>query len=109
MESEVTQAVLTSLFSLSLRNAKLREQAVEVVRDLISSHDSDCRYSNPEVRSRIASIYLPLLSIVMDNFQCLYKVTITTFITAAITAVLLSCRVLMDGTTSLTRLIGTLL
>ena len=44
-----------------------------MVRDLLASHDSDSRYNKPSARARIASLYLPLLSIVMDNFQCLYK------------------------------------
>lgn len=51
------------------RNSKLREQAIEVLRDLLASHDSDSRYNSPESRACIASIYLPLLSVVMDNFQ----------------------------------------
>lgn len=66
-----------SLFSLSLaltlRDSKLREQAIEVVRDLLASHDSDSRYNKPPARARIASLYLPLLSIIMDNYQYLYK------------------------------------
>ena len=48
---------------------------MEVLRDLLAAHDSDIRYVAPESRSRIASIYLPLLSVVMDSFQRLYKVS----------------------------------
>ena len=59
---------------LLIRKSKLREQAVEVLRDLLSAHDSDVRYSSVVARARIASIYLPLLSVVMDNFHRLYKV-----------------------------------
>ncbi len=44
-----------------------------MLRDLLASHDSDSRYNSPECRARIASIYLPLLSIVMDNYAHLYK------------------------------------
>lgn len=55
------------------RSSKLREQAIQVLRDLLASHDSDLRYNSPEARAKIASIYLPLLSIVMDNYQVLYK------------------------------------
>ena len=47
---------------------------MEVLRDLLSAHDSDVRYSSVVSRARIASIYLPLLSVVMDNFHRLYKV-----------------------------------
>ena len=57
-----------------IRNSKLREQAVEVLRDLLSSHDSDIRYTSSETKARIACIYLPLLSVVMDNYSRLYKV-----------------------------------
>ena len=55
------------------RNSKLKEQAIQVLRDLLASHDSDSRYNNAECRASIASIYLPLLSVVMDNYQHLYK------------------------------------
>lgn len=57
----------------SYRSPKLREQAIHVLRDLLAGHDSDVRYNNGEARAKIASIYLPLLSIVMDNYQFLYK------------------------------------
>ena len=55
------------------RSPKLREQAIQVLRDLLAGHDSDLRYNSAESRAKIASIYLPLLSIVMDNYQILYK------------------------------------
>lgn len=55
------------------RNSKLKEQAIQVLRDLLASHDSDSRFNTLEARASIASIYLPLLSVVMDNFQHLYK------------------------------------
>ena len=58
---------------LYYRSSKLREQAIQVLRDLLAGHDSDLRYNNPEARAKIASIYLPLLSIVMDNYQLFYK------------------------------------
>ena len=44
-----------------------------MLRDLLAGHDSDTRYNTPELRGRIASIYLPLLSIVMDNYHHLYQ------------------------------------
>lgn len=39
----------------------------------MASHDSDSRFNSLECRASIASIYLPLLSVVMDNYQHLYK------------------------------------
>ena len=63
-----------SLSPLSLcRNSKLCEKGIHVLRDLLAGHDSDSRYNSPEARARIASIYLPLLSVVMDNYDHLYK------------------------------------
>ena len=58
---------------LSHRSSKLREQAIEVVRDLLASHDSDSRYNKLTARARIASLYLPLLSTIMDLYPHLYK------------------------------------
>lgn len=43
------------------------------MRDLLAGHDSDSRYNTLESRATISSIYLPLLSVVMDNYQHLYK------------------------------------
>lgn len=39
----------------------------------MASHDSDSRYNSPESKARIASIYLPLLSVVMESHQHLYN------------------------------------
>lgn len=50
---------------------------MEVLRDLLASHDSDIRYTSEETKSRIACIYLPLLSVVMDNYSRLYKVGVS--------------------------------
>lgn len=55
------------------RNSKLKEQAIQVLRDLLACHDNDSRYNNAECRASIASIYLPLLTVVMENYQHLYK------------------------------------
>ena len=50
----------------------MREQAVELVRDLMASHDADPRYQSRRSRERIAMLYMPLMSIVMDNLANLY-------------------------------------
>uniref|UniRef100_A0A8C8GG03 Dedicator of cytokinesis 7 n=1 Tax=Oncorhynchus tshawytscha TaxID=74940 RepID=A0A8C8GG03_ONCTS len=36
---------------------------VSVVHNLLSSHDSDPRYADPEVKARVATLYLPLIGI----------------------------------------------
>lgn len=70
---DVLPIAAPSMFYCQSRNSKLKEQAIQVLRDLLASHDSDSRYDNSESRASIASIYLPLLSVVMDNYQHLYK------------------------------------
>lgn len=60
------------MIATKYRMVKLREQAVEVVRDLLASHDADPRYQSQSSRERIAMLYMPLLSIVMDNLANLY-------------------------------------
>ena len=57
----------------SYRGNKLREQAVEMLRDLVAAHDNDIRYSSSESRKRIATIYFPLLPIVMQHYNVLFK------------------------------------
>lgn len=38
----------------------------------MASHDCDLRYRDPEVKARVASLYLPLIGIVMDSLSQLY-------------------------------------
>ena len=74
--------VLTGRYSASLyvipikgynyRMAKLRELAVVLIRDLFASHDANSRYQSHSSREHIAMLYMPLLSIVMDNIANLY-------------------------------------
>eukprot|EP00794_Sanderia_malayensis_P007879 gene7879-8730_t len=73
------QHYLVGLLLCELKNAfdsnevDLMKQAVDVIRDLIASHDLDCRYDSLVCRNRIAALYLPLLAIVMDVSNQLYE------------------------------------
>lgn len=46
---------------------------VNAVLSLLSAHDADPRLSSPDVKARVAALYLPLVSIVMDAQPQLYK------------------------------------
>lgn len=46
---------------------QLQEKAISCVRNLLSWHDLDPRYTSTETRARIASLYLPLLNIIIDT------------------------------------------
>ena len=44
-----------------------------MLRDLLAAHDNDVRYGSSEAKGRIATIYFPLLNIVMHHFSILFK------------------------------------
>uniref|UniRef100_A0A1A8EZA2 Dedicator of cytokinesis 7 n=2 Tax=Nothobranchius korthausae TaxID=1143690 RepID=A0A1A8EZA2_9TELE len=53
----------------------LHKKVVSVVHNLLSSHDSDPRYADPEVKARVAMLYLPLIGIVMETLLQLHDFT----------------------------------
>lgn len=53
-------------------NPVVHNRAIDVVRNLMTSHDTDPRYTLPDVRARVASLYLPLISVIMDALPQLY-------------------------------------
>ena len=46
--------------------------AVEVLRDIISTHDQDSRYESSLCRNRVASLYLPLIGVAMEVLPYLH-------------------------------------
>ncbi|XP_023165795.2 dedicator of cytokinesis protein 7 isoform X2 [Drosophila hydei] len=63
--------VLTDLATvMEIPSPHLHGKAINCVRNLLTSHDS--RY-DADVRCRVASLYIPLLSIVMDSFSQLHQ------------------------------------
>ncbi|XP_041104640.1 dedicator of cytokinesis protein 8-like isoform X1 [Polyodon spathula] len=49
--------------------SKVQKKAINATHSLLCSHDLDQRCSRPEVRSKIAALYLPLISIIMDSLS----------------------------------------
>lgn len=63
----------TLVSSLDVPSAVVQAKAVALLRNLIGHHDWDPRcQENKEVRSKLASLYLPLISIVMDSLSQLH-------------------------------------
>lgn len=60
---------------LTYRMFGLHKKVVSVVHNLLSSHDSDPRYADPEVKARVAMLYLPLIGIVMETLPQLHDFT----------------------------------
>uniref|UniRef100_A0A4W2DFD1 Dedicator of cytokinesis 7 n=1 Tax=Bos indicus x Bos taurus TaxID=30522 RepID=A0A4W2DFD1_BOBOX len=55
----------------------LHKKVINMVHNLLSSHDSDPRYSDPQTKARVAMLYLPLIGIVMETVPQLYDFTET--------------------------------
>uniref|UniRef100_A0A670ZX73 Dedicator of cytokinesis 6 n=1 Tax=Pseudonaja textilis TaxID=8673 RepID=A0A670ZX73_PSETE len=53
----------------------LHKKAICTLHNLLCSHDSDSRYSDPTVRAQVAQLYLPLIGIIMDALPQLYDFT----------------------------------
>uniref|UniRef100_A0A8C4VB35 Dedicator of cytokinesis 7 n=1 Tax=Falco tinnunculus TaxID=100819 RepID=A0A8C4VB35_FALTI len=48
---------------------------INMVHNLLSSHDSDPRYADPQVKARVAMLYLPLIGVIMETVPQLYDFT----------------------------------
>uniref|UniRef100_A0A8C2NIG0 Dedicator of cytokinesis 7 n=1 Tax=Capra hircus TaxID=9925 RepID=A0A8C2NIG0_CAPHI len=55
----------------------LHKKVINMVHNLLSSHDSDPRYSDPQTKARVAMLYLPLIGIIMETVPQLYDFTET--------------------------------
>uniref|UniRef100_A0A3B1JP99 Dedicator of cytokinesis 6 n=1 Tax=Astyanax mexicanus TaxID=7994 RepID=A0A3B1JP99_ASTMX len=53
----------------------LHKKAISAVHSLLCSHDSDPRYTDPQVRAHIAQLYLPLVPVVMETLAQLHDFT----------------------------------
>ncbi|XP_039764432.1 dedicator of cytokinesis protein 7 isoform X2 [Pararge aegeria] len=59
--------------ALELQSPVLQCAAVNAVLSLLTAHDADPRLSQPDVKARVAALYMPLLGIVMDAQPQLYR------------------------------------
>uniref|UniRef100_A0A8C8E250 Dedicator of cytokinesis 7 n=1 Tax=Oryzias sinensis TaxID=183150 RepID=A0A8C8E250_9TELE len=76
-EQHFLSGLVLSELSLILdpENEGLVSKVVSVVHNLLSSHDSDPRYADVEVKARVAMLYLPLIGIVMEALPHLHDFT----------------------------------
>ncbi|XP_071517868.1 dedicator of cytokinesis protein 7 isoform X2 [Panulirus ornatus] len=61
--------------ALEINNPTIHGRAVNTVRNLLTSHDTDDRYTESEVKARVVALYLPLISIVIDTLPQLHTFT----------------------------------
>lgn len=50
----------------------IHHRAISVIHNILYNHDLDIRYTDPEVKSRVATLYLPLVAIVMEALPQLH-------------------------------------
>ena len=53
-------------------NPNLHFKAINLIRNLLASHDADPRYKDPDIKARVATLYLPLIDIVLRALPQLY-------------------------------------
>ncbi|ERE77344.1 dedicator of cytokinesis protein 8 [Cricetulus griseus] len=56
--------------------SRVQRKAVSAIHSLLSSHDLDPRCLKPEVKVKIAALYLPLVGIILDALPQLYDFTV---------------------------------
>ena len=66
---------ITAFSTYFFRKPEVHHKAVNMVRNLLTSHDFDSRFNETNLRSRVANLYLPLIAIIIDNFQKLFAWT----------------------------------
>uniref|UniRef100_A0A8C4QLC5 Dedicator of cytokinesis 7 n=1 Tax=Eptatretus burgeri TaxID=7764 RepID=A0A8C4QLC5_EPTBU len=55
--------------------SSLHKKAINMLLNLLSSHDADSRFTDVNVKSRVASLYLPLIGITMETLPQLHDFT----------------------------------
>lgn len=70
--SDFKLALLFLQCSHHFSNPVIHQRAISVIRNILYNHDLDVRYTDPEVKSRLATLYLPLVAIVMEALPQLH-------------------------------------
>jgi len=52
-------------------SGRVQQKAINATYSLLCAHDLDQRCSRPEVKSKIAALYLPLVGIIIDSINYL--------------------------------------
>ncbi|XP_006881388.1 PREDICTED: dedicator of cytokinesis protein 8 isoform X1 [Elephantulus edwardii] len=55
--------------------SRVQRKAVSAIHSLLSNHDLDPRCAKPEVKVKVAALYLPLVGIILDALPQLYDFT----------------------------------
>uniref|UniRef100_A0A8L8KVX2 HECT-type E3 ubiquitin transferase n=1 Tax=Heligmosomoides polygyrus TaxID=6339 RepID=A0A8L8KVX2_HELPZ len=64
--SSGTGSSTLQLQPLSPESISITSRAISLIHNLLSAHEADSRLTDPMIRARIAALYLPLVTIVLD-------------------------------------------
>ncbi|XP_030623318.1 dedicator of cytokinesis protein 8 [Chanos chanos] len=62
---------LSAALDMESEGGKVQRKAINATYSLLCAHDLDQRCTRPEVRAKIATLYLPLVGIIIDSINCL--------------------------------------
>ncbi|KAG7481213.1 hypothetical protein MATL_G00064220 [Megalops atlanticus] len=60
---------LSAALDMESEGGKVQRKAINAIHSLLCAHDLDHRCTRPEVRSKIAALYLPLVGIIIDSLN----------------------------------------
>ncbi|XP_048846353.1 LOW QUALITY PROTEIN: dedicator of cytokinesis protein 7-like [Brienomyrus brachyistius] len=81
----------------------LHKKAISGLHSLLCSHDADPRLTDPQVRSHVAKLYLPLVPVVMETLPQLFDFTDTCLPRARHASTFLADDADMDGTSTISQ------
>ncbi|XP_052102074.1 dedicator of cytokinesis protein 7-like [Mytilus californianus] len=58
--------------NLDIHNPAIHPKSINVLRNLLLNHDLDVRYTDPEMKARLAALYMPVIGIVIDSLPQLW-------------------------------------
>lgn len=59
------------LINVCIHRGRVQQKAINATYSLLCAHDLDQRCSRPEVKAKIAALYLPLVGIIIDSINYL--------------------------------------
>ncbi|KAI4895857.1 hypothetical protein NFI96_021425 [Prochilodus magdalenae] len=62
---------LSAALDMESEGGKVQRKAINATYSLLCAHDLDARCTRPEVRTKIAALYLPLVGIIIDSINYL--------------------------------------
>jgi hypothetical protein len=70
--SQSLKCLISFIVTRYHRSPALHARAANLVRNLLTSHDWDPRYSDASCKARVATLYLPLIGVLLEALPHLF-------------------------------------